>query len=178
MEHRIIIFPKELKLIPKKKLKKTLLSKGFMLENLEYDKESNFKYLLSPEYIKLLELPSPPEDYYTHLYVWVETYKEPELYFGKDITETDVKAPDSEKVLGDNDFVMQLLEQLLENPNARYTDKNSGKTWNIRDLDYSRYLAFGRTFIVLSCGFDPTKEFMDKLNNITGCDMKYSFWAM
>ncbi len=182
MEHRIILYQNNLDYIKKETLEARLRAEGVMIENPAYTRcertNEDFKYLLSPKYINLLETVDSPKEYYDNIHIWVELYTEPNLYAGIAITEIDVKEPGTSRVLGDNNLVMQLLEELHQNPHATYFDKKSGKTWYIRDLDYSHGFAYAKTFIMIDCGFAPTQAFVDTLADIMGCNIRYSFCSL
>ncbi len=186
MEHRTIFFPKNIEYIPKQKLEDILLKNDFMLKNPEYFKNpekyyfnENRKYILNPKFIKLLdfgELESYTYEPEFLVHVWIEEDTDFTINAGVDVEDLIPKEPNSQKELGDNDLLMQLIEQLYENPNATYTDPINGKSWYIRDLDFSNYISYGKTFIIIDYCLTPRKLFMQKLNKILGIELRYSFW--
>lgn len=142
-----------------------LKANGFMQNNLE----NKFTYLLSTKFTSLLNL------FDNQIEVWIECFDEFEIQIGSDSQELiEVKSEDGRTIFGGSDFAYDCIGKLHENIDAKYIDASTQEKYFIRNLDFSNFVAIGKTFIHFEAYFEIPDKFLIELEKILNCKLRYA----
>ncbi|TNE54489.1 MAG: hypothetical protein EP338_06645 [Bacteroidetes bacterium] len=175
-EKRLSLFPKNIQYeFPSEDKLTAVLLSADVIQN---DPERTGFFILSPGFTSLLDQSESSLRHPEQICVWFEYFDAPGIQIGSNSQDIElVKAPNDDRILGDLDVAYSLLGELSEDIEARYTDPLTGKTYNIRDLDFSNHIGYGRSYIHVDRYMKPTPEFIEKLEQIIHLKLGWSlFW--
>lgn len=109
--------------------------------------------------------------------VWLEYFDDFKIQVGVNVEDIQsVTTPDTGKHIGGLDFAYEMLKNLHENHDAVWVDSDTGNEYKVRDLEYDKLVAYGKSFIQFDAYFDPPQAFIQKFEDILGVDLRYGLY--